>query len=263
MKCPVCDSSYFEKLTNISTGELYFCKKCKSNFLVANIDSSFYKKNYFDETYEAAYGKSYLEDEKNIRNYSKRRLNIIKKLCKKESLALLDIGSALGFFCDEANKMGFVAKGLEISDYAIDYSRKNFNLECYKDLNDIREKFDVITLWFTLEHIENPAYFLSRISLLLNEGGILALSLPNGYGGFFRFNKKLYFQKRPVEHIFEPSLTGMKTLLEKNNFKIKKIEIFGLHPDRFGVVDNKFTRNLQKFLKLGDTFEIYAKKEEV
>ncbi|MCX7820765.1 MAG: class I SAM-dependent methyltransferase [Brevinematales bacterium] len=261
MNCPVCNSLNYKKLTTIKSGELYFCINCKSNFLYANISESFYKESYFDETYEAAYGKSYLDDEQNIRNYSRRRLKIIKKFIHKEKAKLLDIGSALGFFCDEAKNLGFIAKGLEISEYARTYAKNRFGIECYKDLKDVQEKFDVITLWFTLEHIENPDSFIFSVSDLLNNNGILALSVPNGYGGFYRFNRKLYFQKRPIEHIFEPSIRGMKILLKKNNFKIKKIEIFGLHPDRFGIVDNNFTRNLQKFLRLGDTFEIYAEKK--
>ncbi|MGC8765929.1 MAG: class I SAM-dependent methyltransferase [Brevinematia bacterium] len=262
MKCPVCESDLSREIGNLRTVKLYFCKRCKSNFLEDElIESDFYSENYFNETYSDAYGKSYIDDEANIRNFSKRRLNIIKKLIrKKENISLLDIGCALGFFCDEAKRMGFISKGVEISKHARDFAEKNFGIECFKDISSIREKFDCITIWFTLEHLSQPLEVLQQISSMLNEEGIIALSLPNGYGGFFRFNRKGYLKKRPVEHIFEPSIKGIKHLLDRTGFKIERLEIFGLHPERFGLKDCKLTRNIQRLLKLGDTFEVYARK---
>ncbi len=261
MKCPVCNSEKFKFLTQIKTGNLYFCKKCKSNFLDRKINEEFYKEEYFTDNYEATYGKNYLEDEQNIRNYSKRRLLIIKKISEEKKIKILDIGSALGFFCDEAKTLNFMPKGVELSEYARDYTKKTFGIDVYKNIDEVNELFDCITLWFTLEHINEPEGFISKLSSLLKKDGILALSLPNGYGAFFRFNRKLYYQKRPIEHIFEPSLNAIKNLLKKKGYKIIKVEIFGLHPDRIGLPDNSFTRSIQKFLRLGDTFEIYAKKE--
>ncbi len=261
MNCPICGFDSFKEIGIIQTGKLYFCKKCKSNFLKGDIEADFYKEEYFDKTYSKAYGMSYQNDENNIRNHSRRRLEIIKKMLGgKKNYSLLDIGSALGFFCDEAKKMGFNSKGVEISEFARNYAKEMFGISCFESISLVNEKFNCITLWFTLEHMKEPLRILKTLYSLLEKNGILALSFPNGYGAFFRFNRNEYIKKRPVEHIFEPSLKGTKRLLKTAGFKVKKIKIFGLHPERIGLKDRKITRNLQKFLKLGDTFEIYARK---
>ena len=262
MDCPICGSKKFTILVKNEEKKIFKCKKCFSNFIDTEIKEEFYEKEYFKERYEKAYGKSYTEDEINIRNFSKRRLKIIKKLLQeKTNPKLLDIGSALGFFCDEAQKIGFKCFGVEISKEARNYAKNNFNIEFFQDINQINEKFDCITLWFTLEHIKNPVDFLKKVALLLKEKGILALSVPNGNGAFARFNPKSYILKRPEEHYFEPSIKGIKIMLKKLSFKIRKLEIFGLHPDRIGLKNCFLTRKLQKILKLGDTFEIYSQKK--
>jgi 2-polyprenyl-3-methyl-5-hydroxy-6-metoxy-1,4-benzoquinol methylase len=264
MKCPLCESSKYKLLGETKLSRLFQCKKCKTNFIEKKIDYR-YDDEYFSDTYQKAYGKTYQDDEKNIRNISRRRLEIIKNLLKascEENLKLLDIGSALGFFCDEAKKSGFNPTGIEISEYARSFAKEKFGIPSYRDLDELqsnKDKFDCISLWFTLEHLENPLEVLYTLKKFLKKNGILALGLPNGNGAFFKFNRKGYLKARPVEHIFEPSIKGISKVLKSLGFKVEKLEIFGLHPERINLPANKFSCSLQRILKLGDTFEIYSR----
>lgn len=173
---------------------------------------------------------------------------------------LLDVGSALGFFLDEARVLGFRPEGVEISEYARNFCEKEFSIPVYADISSVQGLYDVITLWFTLEHMAAPEGFLKEVSALLAPGGMIALGLPNGNGAFSRFNPKAYFRARPSEHEFEPSPKGLRLLLSRLGFEVVHFEYFGLHPARLGLPENPFWMELQKKCKLGDTFECYAVK---
>lgn len=258
MNCPVCGGTDHRYLWKNEWFILFGCRNCGSNYQrrIRKVPKK-YDADYFKVNHKKAYGKTYREDEKNIREFSRRRLKIIRKL-SGSARTLLDIGSALGTFCDEANRSGYNAKGVEISAYARAYSKEQYAIKTFRTVSDVHEKFDCVTLWFTLEHAEDPSGWIDQARGLLRKGGVLALSVPNGGGAFARFNRKAYFKARPQEHYFEPSIGGMKEFLARHGFRIKALRIFGLHPERIGLPQWPVLLSLQKLLKLGDTFEIYA-----
>lgn len=265
MNCPVCGEKDRRYLGKNEWSILFGCKDCGSNYQqrIRKIPKK-YDEDYFKSNHKKAYGKTYSEDEKNIRSFSKRRLAVIRRiagLTRGTAATLLDIGSALGTFCDEANHGGFKAKGAEISAFARAVSKKRYGIKTFRSIREVREKFDCVTLWFTLEHMENPSDWIKRCRALLKKGGILAVSVPNGDGAFARFKPAAYFRARPQEHHFEPSIRGMRELLERNGFKTEAVHVFGLHPERLGLPVWPLLQAVQKILKLGDTFEIYARRK--
>jgi 2-polyprenyl-3-methyl-5-hydroxy-6-metoxy-1,4-benzoquinol methylase len=266
LKCPLCGGAAAVMLDDTETYYLYLCRACGSNFQhrKKGINKA-YDESYFRENHRKAYGVSYIEDEANIRDFAKRRLKILKHLLRNnrgKSLSLLDGGSALGLFCDEAAKAGFHAEGAEISAFARKFAGKNFGIKSYADFNKVPGKFDCVTLWFTLEHIDKPVEWIQKARKLLNKGGIMALAVPHGRGAFALLNRSGYLKARPVEHYFEPSINGMTVLLNQNGFQLKETAIFGLHPERAGLPKWGIIKLIQKILCLGDTFEIYARKIE-
>ncbi len=260
MNCPVCGSARNRRLFKGGFYTLDLCLECRSNFQErSGKPSGGYNSEYFHAGHQKAYGKTYMEDESNIRAFSRRRLSALKRLVP-EGGRILDIGSAMGLFCDEAVKMGFEAHGVEISDYARDYSIKRFGIKCWSGLEAAEGPYDAATLWFTIEHIENPLEWLGRINGLLRQGGVIAASVPNSEGAFARFNSSEYYKKRPEEHYFEPSPRGIRIMFFNCGFKVKKLDYFGLHPERLGLPAWAPVKNLQKAMRAGDTFEIYAVK---
>jgi 2-polyprenyl-3-methyl-5-hydroxy-6-metoxy-1,4-benzoquinol methylase len=265
LSCPLCGGEKKRKIFKNESFFLFSCAFCGSNYQerLASVQKD-YEESYFHENHKKAYGKSYLEDEENIRSFSRRRLRVIKKLLgktKEKAPKILDIGSALGIFCDEAAQFGFEASGLEISEFARNFSKERFGIRTFSNIGKIQEEFDVVTLWFTLEHIQKPLDLLNALYPLLSRTGIITISLPHAKGAFARWNKGVYYLKRPVEHFFEPSVKGIKILLKKAGFTVEKTEFFGLHPERVGLPEWNSIKNIQKTLKLGDTFEIYGRKK--
>lgn len=261
-RCPVCGSSLRTAVHRATDHTLYRCRRCgTSHKYFLREPAKAYDESYFGTNHAAAYGKTYLEDEPAIREFSRRRLDVIRALLPPlERPSLLDCGSALGVFASEAVSRGFDAKGLEISEHARGVARERFGVESFADVPECGGPFDAVTMWFFLEHMDNPEAWLLRARGILADGGILALGLPSAGGPLARFNTRLYAKIRPEEHYFEPSPEAMRRLVRKCGFEVLKTECFGLHPDRAGLPRWKGLMRLQKRLELGDTFELYARK---
>ncbi|MFN3659655.1 MAG: class I SAM-dependent methyltransferase [Brevinematales bacterium] len=258
MKCPYCLSTRV-RLWHQDRDRLYQCLECRSNIKVFCSAVDVYDEAYFHDHYEQVYGKSYEEDEPMIRGYALRRLKEIRK--HVPSGMLVDVGAAYGFFLDEAHQLGYEVAGVEIHEASIRYIHDRFGYPVYRSLELVEESVDVVTAWFTLEHMMDIEGFMETLVRKLRSGGCLALGLPNGYGAFARFRSCEYLVRRPVEHCTEPSLKGIYTLLKRWGFRVVHEEIFGLHPERVGLPSTAFWQNLQKRLRLGDTFEVYAVKQ--
>lgn len=262
MECILCHSDNSRKLFDGPFYTLHLCLSCGSNFQERHNRGGQppdYDEEYFKSGHTRAYGRTYIGDEQNIREISRRRLRYLRKIVKPGG-RLLDIGSAMGLFCDEARAAGLSPEGLEISGYAREFSSSTFNIKVWRDIRECKGSFDAATLWFTLEHMDSPAEWINNVRLLLNDGGVIAVSAPNSAGAFARFNPGEYYRKRPPEHLFEPSPHAMKDLLERSGFHTIRIEYFGLHPERISLPQSGLFKIMQKIAGLGDTFEIYAKK---
>jgi len=116
--------------------------------------------------------------------YINRIIDIIKQI---NFNSLLDVGCGDGKLIFEIMKFSKDKKvvGVDLSEKAIGFA-KAFNYEngaqfyC-GDLADIKEKFDVVTLIETLEHIPNKEVnkFIDSIYERLNDGGSLIVSVPS------------------------------------------------------------------------------------
>ncbi len=260
--CPLCSSQKRHSMWRNEHSTLFECLDCGSNYLYSYAgDRQEYQADYFQGHYKSVYGRDYFDDEKQIRAFSRRRLAIISDYHPhRGNDRLLDFGSAYGVFCDEARTLGYMVQGVEISEYARQRSQELFHIHTDPQWPPAGDSWDVISAWFTLEHISEPRQWLKDANIRLNKNGILALGLPHARGALARWNKSLYRELRPAEHEFEPSLPGLRNALNSAGFHIERVEYFGLHPDRIGWPDRPFIRNIQKTFGLGDTFEVYARK---
>lgn len=95
---------------------------------------------------------------------------------------LLDIGCGFGFFLELARKRGWSVYGVEPCAHARSYAlsrginvdSENLFTRAYED-----EMFDVITLFYVLEHLTDPMRYLREVNRILKPGGLLLLRLPH------------------------------------------------------------------------------------
>ena len=173
-----------------------------------------YQTDYFLEDYKNQYGKSYLEDEKNLRLLSRRRLQRIEKLAPGDSL--LEFGCATGFFLDEARMAGFQVRGAEISNFASDHAREKLALHVdtvsFEDFES-KDRFDVIAAFFVLEHLADQKDAFQKIHSLLNPGGLFLFALPSVYGPLFRCNPTGWKDTHPTDHFADYSPSSLRRIL--------------------------------------------------
>lgn len=117
-----------------------------------------------------------------IHRFAVERINIIRDHLKKPlgQSSLLDIGCNTGFFLEEAKKHFKSVEGHEQSTSLANYASEKLGITVHTcELSCLNGKYDVITLFDVLEHIENPLLFLKEAKRLLDNRGIILAYTPN------------------------------------------------------------------------------------
>jgi len=273
--CPCCPGEISPVIQRTALGNYHLCRKCGNYYLVSYLkEKTRYDASYFFEDYQKQYGKTYLEDFEHIYNVGRERIDRIMALSAVPPKKAVDLGCAYGPFLKAVSEKVTQVQGVELAGEAVEWVHEHLGVQVHhKSLLDseldsyfTRNKVDLCTLWFVIEHFREQDALIQRCSRWLNPGGILAFSTPNGSGISARRNLERFLQESPADHyiIYKPK--AVKKLLQKQGFKIKKIHITGHHPERIlpglkpGRCLFKIFMLISKCFHLGDTFEIYAEK---
>jgi len=191
---------------------------------------------------------------------------------------LLDVGCAYGPFLSAAYEAGYQPEGLDPVDSAVAYVQNELgfpawntpfeNFEGIGGRGDVKSTYDIVSMWFVLEHFTRVDRILRKANHLLTVGGLLAFSTPNSAGISGRKSLKKFLKQSPRDHhtVWTPS--AARNIVPRYGFKIRKIVVTGHHPERFpgvkGVGTSKFAGEVltrfSRIAHLGDTFEVYAEK---
>ncbi len=285
LSCPVCQKKNVSDPVVFRIRERTFrrCKKCGMLYIswTGKAIQTEYNHDYFFADYEKQYGKTYLEDFASIKSQGIRRISNVSKVMKKKAdlhPSVLDIGCAMGPFLSAAYEKGYTPYGTDIAEDAVEYVKKSLNFPCVKasfpnidPLKDFNIKnFDVVTMWYVIEHFQNLRDVLIAVNKLLKKGGCFAFSTPSASGVSAKYNREKFFQQSPSDHysLWQPERAAK--ILRKFGFKIVKIVPTGIHPERFpecrehgwSMENKEFQKLAEKSVKkiLGDTFEVYCKK---
>lgn len=159
-----------------------------------------------------------------------QRLNELKSFLKKPSFSLLDLGCGDGQLVQLANQQNIKALGVDQNPppkpKLISSSIENYLSTSGKKLN---QKFDVITLYHVLEHLQNPRQILLKLQPWLKTNGVLIIEIP--------LAGQLAHQDPTHRHFFTKK--QIHALLHQTNWNIKKQispalifplkTLFGLH----------------------------------
>ncbi|MBN1576347.1 MAG: class I SAM-dependent methyltransferase [Chitinispirillaceae bacterium] len=137
--------------------------------------------------------------------------------------SLLDIGCAAGCFLEIAVQQGWDAAGVEISSFAAAEAKKRFGGRVfYGTLHEAHyddNRFDAITAFDVIEHLDDPVSFINEIGRIIKPGGLLALSTADSAAWSCRILGKRWPQFKP-EHCSYFSLPTIDRLLRNSHFEI-------------------------------------------
>lgn len=286
LKCYLCQSPDISLAYLKLNYQILKCPKCGLHFLK-------FEQNYqqFIENY---YQKGFFKGDKRLRAYADyegdknielknmgRYLNHIRQFKKNGNL--LDVGCALGYLLEIAQKKGFNVYGIDISKYAVDIARKKFGNHIYHSaLSEAKlpsKYFDAITLFDLIEHLNDPAENLRNLRLSLKDDGILVLQTGDLSSFWANLNRINWHFLAPPQHLFFFDQKTITSLLSKAGFKVLKIEKHGkwislrylFHMMRYinqhsigdffySLVKNNFLGKIPLYLKFYDNMIVYAEK---
>ncbi|MCZ6688387.1 MAG: class I SAM-dependent methyltransferase [Planctomycetota bacterium] len=200
--------------------DIYTCSRCGLARSVPPIDGE-----DIEDLYREVEDPAYLVSEGERRESFRDALGEIGRHGRPGRL--LEIGSAVGLFLDEARKGGWDVTGIEPSEWASREARSR-GLDVFTGtLEQYRmegEPFDAVAMWDVLEHLVDPVADLRRIAGLLRPGGIVGLSTVNMAGlGAKVFRGRWPWFMRMHLHYFTPR--SLSAMVRREGFEVLRVTI--------------------------------------
>lgn len=210
--CIICASSAYI-FTKKENQIIYKCERCGFGFTDELIKQ---KGDYHrDDTY--------IIEEKLFKNIFSRRVNEAVKFIKTGKV--LEIGCSTGLMLSLLEEKGFEVFGVELSKKAAEQALKkgiDVKVGFFEKIN-FKERFDLVVLNHTLEHMENPIEVLKKIKSILKPKGYLMIDLPNFGSPVAGILKNRWPHLLPDEHLWHFTQNSFERLFKKMDFKIVKI----------------------------------------
>lgn len=240
VKCNLCFSDSPGHYIKIEGFSIVKCKMCGLIYVNPRLHQDelheIYHEKYFDNPAfvnkkDKLFGyHQYLKDKKLIIATFKKQLKNINRFSKKGKL--LDVGCAHGFFLEIAKKNGWDVQGIEISKEGYNYVKKKLKIKVsnktLEKSNFKKDQFDVITMLDVIEHLSDPHSAIKHVNKILKPNGLFVITTPDIGSLTAKLLGKYWEEIRRVrEHIYFFSRKTLTKMLEKNGFKVLKIESAG------------------------------------
>lgn len=210
----------------------------------------FYAETYYQAPASSTYQDSY--DELEL-DYKRTKCNALIHALNATSRGVgktfLDVGAGEGFLLNAANDSGFDVTGLDFSAYGVkkffphlsERHRAGDIFESLAQLVAENKKFSVCTSTNVLEHVLDPDLFLESIRNVMNEDGILAITVPNDYSDIQQLaidegmiDRDFWFV--PPHHLHYFNTRTILTFLQRRGFEVLDafsdfpVDLYLLHP---------------------------------
>ena len=239
-RCRACGSSNTGLLFEIEDRRVRRCSECTHVYLDVAHDAESIRSMY------SAYGNGgqshYFagidrEVETNLDGY----LQCCKANVRNHDsqLRLLDVGCGNGALLRQAQSLGFVASGIEISTALASLVKDQLRCEVYEQLLselDLPESsFDVVTMYDLIEHTENPRQDLDQVFRVLKSGGVFFVLTPNDQALLRRISRVLFAASlqsfsSPMRRLYYPdhlsyfTAESLSQLLASTGFELISLE---------------------------------------
>lgn len=237
VRCPACSSNTaspaFEKYGFFFSS----CSECKTIYMSPRPSPEVIADYYANSENYAYWAKHIFPASERARREKihKPWLNLILKYCDRFGIQkgqLVEVGPGFGTFSELAIKSEMFSKVLAIEptpEMAIACRIRGVDV-IEKRIEDISDndmkRADLLVAFEVIEHLFDPATFVSQCAGILCPGGLLVLSCPNGLG----FDIDILGDKSPAvdaEHINLFNPTSISHLLIQTGFKVLEVSTPG------------------------------------
>lgn len=221
LNCPLCKTKGPRYFYHENGFKYWQCSSCGLLFLWPAPEPSFLHEHY--QEYLSVDNEEVVAWGKEMTQVINNTAVSIEKLFPEKG-KILDIGCGYGFFLEEMKIRGWKVEGVELSKPAAEIARKKTGAtihSCSVEDLQISSRYDVITLFYVIEHVADPLSILRSIRKLLAPGGILVLRYPNTTP-LLKFSgalaRRLTLMQAP-SHLYDYNGKSMHLLLDKAGYK--------------------------------------------
>lgn len=137
---------------------------------------------------------------------------------------ILDIGTSDGYFIERVNEIlpEWYAKGIDLNQKAIMYGRsKSINIEAV-ELRKVKERYNVFSLFYVLEHLPDPGPFIQEIleKAEEDEETYLMVVVPNAYSLYHMLLQANSVSFDGRNHLLYFSIDTLRRLMEQNGLEV-------------------------------------------
>lgn len=235
------------------------------------------KPEFISSLYAAVEDPLYEEEAGGREKNFDRILDCLEKL-RPEKGRLMDVGAATGILLNSARRRGWEPDGIDPSGWAVRTAREKYGLTVIRGAFETapleKKAYGACAMVDFIEHTPRPHAALLRANEILEDGGLLCLVTPDARSLAAKIAGRRWWHFRPA-HIAYFSVSSLCALFRRTGFSVVKARsydwTFSAHylASRLAVsgffLRNRrlasFLRGISIKLALGDSFEIYARKE--
>ena len=235
-ECHICHSTDIADVTTYGdkfAGEtVRQCMNCGLAFLSPRMSNEELEEYYLSDSFSLDFRKQKTVDEekdKHLTVRAQKRWSALEPFFDENS-KFLEIGCSSGHFLLQSINKTPYSYGVDPSTGYAEHIN-SLSVWAEKSIGEVRvghfpeesfedlvNKFDIIGIFHTLEHVPNPRYILQQIHNRLNEGGLLVLEYPDlelvSQRAVLHSN---YFQR---SHLYDFSGSNLANLLSETGFAV-------------------------------------------
>ncbi|MBI5032979.1 MAG: class I SAM-dependent methyltransferase [Chloroflexi bacterium] len=187
-RCRICGSTEYDlvsrQVAQAPEATIYRCRNCQIVYvfpiMTEEEETTFYR-DEFEKYMLKRSGAGWKSPETHFRSYQaegERRLSLVRPYLHADD-ALLEVGSSTGYFLDDLRGYVRSVTGVEPSEAYRTFANER-GIETLATLDDWGARtFDVIALYYVLEHLRDPIGYLASIHGRLKANGRLLIEVPN------------------------------------------------------------------------------------
>jgi len=226
-RCPICSSDRGRPRHRVRGYTILACPRCTGWYLEdPQTDNTRYASGYLrrGEAGEATHGYYDYEAERalHLRNF-RRNLEILAEFSAGGSLC--DVGCASGHFLQAARASGRFSAlaGVDASPDAVAAVRAE--LGCPATAGQVESmpppgRYDVLTMWETIEHIARPVEALAALRAWLRPGGLLAVGTGDNASPLARLLGRHWWYLVPPDHCVYFNRVALATALGRAGYRV-------------------------------------------